>query len=220
MQLTAQVTVTSSDAAIVDVKDTSIYEKAINDYMGINPFARLRFLLDTEDLTRYLNTKVAEVDRVDSATMGGVGETIFSLKMREPVAGWQLGVRQFYVDAKGVAFEKNYFESPSVQIVDESGAALSQGTLIASNQFLGFVGRVVALSKTRDYTVTEAILPAGTTRQLNIKLEGVVPFIKFSIDRPAGEQVEDMARALTYLASRNAVPGYIDVRVSGKAFYK
>lgn len=219
-QLTAQVTIAFTDTTINDVQNTSKYQQAVNDYLAINPFARLRFLLDTEDLTKYLHTKVAEVDSVDSAHMGSIGETIFSFSMRKPVAGWKLGDKQYYVDAKGVAFEKNYFESPSVQIVDESGAALQQGTLIASNQFLGFVGRVVALSKARGYTVTDAILPAGTTRQLDIKLSGVVPVIKLSIDRPAGEQVEDMSRSLTYLTSRGAVPAYIDVRVSGKAYYK
>ena len=219
-QLTAQVTITFTDTSINNVQNTSKYQQAINDYLGINPFARLRFLLDTEDLTKYMNAKVAEVDSVQSAQMGTIGETTFSLVMRKPVAGWKLGDKQYYVDAKGVAFEKNYFESPAVQIVDESGAALSQGTLIASNQFLGFVGRVVALSKARGYTVTDAILPAGTTRQLDIKLSGVVPIIKLSIDRPAGEQVEDMARAVAYLKSQGRTPEYIDVRVSGKAFYK
>jgi hypothetical protein len=219
-QLTAQVTIAFSDTSINDVQNTSKYQDAVNDYLGINPFARLRIFLDTEDMTKYLSGKLAEVDRVESAQMGSIGETIFSFSMRKPVAGWKLGDSQYYVDAKGVAFEKNFYENPSVQIVDESGAALSQGTLVASNQFLGFVGRVVALSKDRGYTVTDAILPAGTTRQLDVKLSGINPQIKFSIARPAGEQVEDMARSLAYLDSRNAVPAYIDVRVSGKAYYK
>lgn len=220
-QLTAQVTINFADSTVNStVKDTAIYQRVVNDYLAINPFSRLRFLLDVDKLGQYLAANVAEVDSVTNVSMGHIGETTFSFAMRKPVAGWKLGDKQLYVDAKGVAFERNFYASPSVQIVDESGATLQQGTLIASNQFLGFVGRVVALSKARGYIVTDAILPAGTTRQLEIKLQNVVPLIKLSIDRPAGEQVEDMARSLIYLNSRGITPSYIDVRVSNKAFYK
>lgn len=219
-QLTAQVSVGFSDASISRTLDTSIYQKAINDYMGIHPFSRLRFMLDTTDLGQYLAATVPEVDSVVSAKMGSISETAFTLVMRKPIAGWKIGVKQYYVDTKGVAFERNFYGNPSVQIVDESGAALEQGALIASNQFLSFVGRVVALSQSKGYTVTDAILPAGTTRQLEIKLSGVTSLVKLSTDRSAGEQVEDMSRSLVYLAAHGQSPSYIDVRVSGKAFYQ
>ena len=219
-QLTAQVTIAFADTTISRTLDTSVYQKAINDYMGIHPLSRLRFMLDLTSLSQYMAATVPEVDSVSSAQMGSISETTFTLVMRKPVAGWKLGTKQYYVDAKGVAFERNFYASPGVQIVDQSGAALQQGALIASNQFLSFVGRVVALSKARGYTVTDAILPAGTTRQLEIKLSGVAPLVKLSTDRPAGEQVEDMARSLVYLASHGQAPSYVDVRVSGKAFYK
>jgi hypothetical protein len=140
--------------------------------------------------------------------------------MRKPVAGWKIDNKQYFVDAKGVAFERNYYGNPTVQIVDDSGAVLQQGTTVASNRFLGFVGRIVALSKDRGYIVSQAILPAGTTRQLEVKIQDVGPLVKLSIDRPAGEQVEDMGRALVFLAGRGQSPAYVDVRVSGKAFYQ
>ena len=219
-QLTAQVNINFSDTSIARKLDTTIYQKAINDYMGIHPFSRLRFILDYNDLGNYLASTVPEVDSVASAHMGRIGEATFTLVMRKPVAGWKIGVKQYFVDAKGVAFERNFYQNPSVQIVDESGAALQQGALIASNQFLSFVGRVVALSKAKGYMVTDAILPAGTTRELEIKISGVAPLVKLSTDRPAGEQVEDMARSLVYLTSHAQAPSYIDVRVSGKAFYQ
>jgi len=91
---------------------------------------------------------------------------------------------------------------------------------VASNRFLGFVGRIVALSKSSGYTVTQAVLPVGTTRQLEIRLKDVVPIVRLSIDRPAGEQVEDMSRTLGYFIGRGEAPAYVDVRVSGKAFYR
>jgi len=221
VQFTATVKVSVSDTNLSKPIDSARYEKAINDYLGFNPVSRLRFALNGKDLTEFLNNALPEVNQVVSTSLGSsIGTTDFTLSMRHPVAGWQINNHQYFVDEKGVAFEQNYYENPTVQIVDESGAALQQGATIASNRFLGFVGRVVALAGSRGYVVTNAILPSGTTRQLEIKLKDVASRIKFSIDRSAGEQVEDMARAVDYLRTHGQSPDYVDIRVSGKAFYR
>jgi hypothetical protein len=197
-----------------------VYVRAVNDYLAIHPLSRLRFVFDQTDLKNYLEVTVPEVADVTIISLGGIGETNIGLTMRRPVAGWAINSKQYYVDANGIAFERNYYDNPSVQIVDNSGVALQQGTTVASNRFLGFVGRVVALSKQRGYDVVQAIIPVGTTRQLEIVLQNVAEHVKLSIDRPAGEQVEDMDRAIRYLSSHGKTPSYIDVRVSGEAFYK
>lgn len=220
MQFTATITISISDTSLSKKIDNQLYEKAINDYLGIHPLSRLRFALDRKSLNEYLSVTVPEVADVTDVSLGAIGETNITLTMRRPVAGWTINSQQYFVDAQGIAYERNYFAAPSVEIIDNSGVALEQGTTVASNRFLAFVGRVVALSKERDYVVTRAIIPTGTTRQLEVVLQDVVPHVKLSIDRPAGEQVEDMARALDYLKTKKSKPSYIDVRVSGKAFYK
>jgi hypothetical protein len=220
LQFTAVVHVTVSDTGLSKKFNEDTYVKAINDYLGGNPLARLRFAFDKTSLKEYLVGVVPEVANVDDIALGSIGETTITLSMRRPVAGWTINSTQYFVDDSGIAFQKNYFTNPSVQIVDNSGIALSQGTAVASNRFLSFVGRTVALSKSRGYTVIQAIVPSGTTRQLEIVLKETTPHIKLSVDRPAGEQVEDMDVALNYLKKRGWTPSYIDVRVSGKAFYK
>ncbi|TAL14832.1 hypothetical protein EPN95_01235 [Patescibacteria group bacterium] len=220
LQFTAVVTVSTSDTSQSKKLNESVYEKAINDYFGIHPLSRLRFALDKTDLKNYLASTVPEVADVTDISLGAIGDTNITLSMRHPVAGWTIDSKQYFVDANGIAFEQNYFADPSVQIVDNSGVALQQGTTVASNRFLGFVGRVVSLSKSRGYNIVQAIIPSGTTRQLEVVIQNVVPHVKLSIDRPAGEQVEDMDRALTYLKAHGQSPSYVDVRVSGKAFYK
>lgn len=219
-QLTARVVVDVSDTTISRPVDTAVYVKAINDYLGVNPFSRLRFAMDQSNLSAYLSQTLPEVAGVTQNGLVAIGETDFTVVMRKPVAGWKIDTKQYFVDAKGVAFERNYYGDPAVQIVDNSGITLQQGTTVASNRFLAFVGNIVTLSKDSGYTVTQAMLPAGTTRQLEIRLKDVTPIVRLSIDRPAGEQVEDMSRALGYFISRGQSPEYIDVRVSGKAFYR
>jgi len=218
---TASVMVSVSDTAISRSVDDALYTKIIQEYLDINPMSRFHFLLSEQSLTSYVSSKLPEISSVEQKSTVGPGKTSFGLTMRKPVAGWQIDNKQYYVDSKGIPFERNYFSAPEVLIIDSSGASsLQKGTAIASKRFLSFVGRVVSLSKASGYTVTQAILPIDTTRQLEIKLKEVSYSVKLSIDRPAGEQIEDMSRSIKYLSARGRTPGYIDVRVSGKAFYK
>lgn len=217
---TAAAVVNVSDTSISKPIDESLYEKAIQDYLSINPMGRLRFLLDQPALVAYVSSKLPEVEDIIQQNTIGIGRTSFNIIMRSPVAGWRIDDKQYYVDSKGIPFERNYFTSPNVQIVDNSGVSLQSGTAIASKRFLSFVGRVVSLAKNSGYTVTKALLPVNTTRELEVSLAEGNYLVRLSIDRPAGEQVEDMVRAVQYFAGRGQTPSYIDVRVSGKAFYK
>jgi len=219
-QFTASVTISVSDTSLSKKIDNQVYVKAVNDYLGAHPISRLRFALDKNNLRDYLVSTVPEVSDVVEVSLGAIGETNITLSMRRPVAGWTINSKQYFVDQDGVAYDRNYYANPTLQIVDNSGVALEQGEAVASNRFLGFVGRIVALSKQSNYTVVQAIIPSNTTRQLEIQLKEVGAHVRLSIDRPAGEQVEDMVKSLQYLAAHSLSPSYIDVRVSGKAFYK
>lgn len=65
-----------------------------------------------------------------------------------------------------------------------------------------------------------AVLPSGKMRELDIDIEGVVPYFKVTIDRDAAVTAEDISRMIKYLKENNLEPTYVDVRVDGKAFYK
>ena len=219
-QFTARVVVGSSTKALTSEIQPSAYEDAINSYFGLQPAERLRFLTNQQALTDYVVASLPEVEAISQTGVDNFVETRYSITFREPVAGWQINGRQYYVDDHGIVFEKNYYKSPEIQIVDESGVSPEQGSAVASTRLLSFVGRIVALAKEGGYQVTEAILPVGTTRQIDIRLKNVTPRVKFSIDRGAGEQVEDMIRSLKYLSSQGVNPSYVDVRVSGRAAYQ
>lgn len=219
-QFTARVIVNRSSQQISQTLEGEPYQRIITDYFGSHPVERLRFLLNEQSLSEYATSQAPEVEAVIQGTAQDIIETNFTMTFRRPIAGWQINGKQFYVDGHGVVFEKNYYEDPGVQIVDQSGISPEQGSTVASARLLSFVGKVVAQSRAGGYAVTEAILPSGTTRQLEIRLQDVKPRVKFSIDRGAGEQAEDMVRALKYLSSRGVAPEYVDVRVSGRAIYQ
>jgi len=219
-QLMAQVSVTSSTKPLTTSFTGENYEKAVNNYLGLHPAERLRFALNEDALSVYVSAALPEVESIKVSGVKDIVDTEFTVTFRQPVAGWQINGNQFYVDASGVVFETNYYDAPAVQIVDESGISPEEGTTVAGSRLLGFLGKVVAQAGERGYQVTQAILPAGMTRELDIQLKDISTRVKLSTDRGAGEQVEDMSRSIIYLKSKNLNPQYIDVRISGRAAYK
>jgi hypothetical protein len=211
--------------AIVRTSDVSrsldpVYAEAIDAYLTRQPIERLRFLLHEDALSDYLQTVTPEIASVHSDGFGGFGKSVFVVEMRQPIAGWNIRGVQRYVDASGVSFDRNHFTTPKVQIIDNSGIQVEAGQAVASNQFLSFVGRVVGLANANQHPVLQVIIPQGTTRQIELRIQDVAFPVRLLIDRPAGEQIEDMTKSLAWLKERSLTPEYLDVRVSGRAFYR
>jgi len=220
-QLIAQVHVMTSSRQLSTAFDPRVYEKSINEYLSLNPAQRLRVSLDEGALSAFVADELPEVEKLELSGMPGLAQSNVTVTFRTPVAGWQINGKQYYVDADGVVFEKNYYDAPSVQIVDESGVSPEQGSAVVGTRLLGFLGRIVSEAKGRGYTPVKAVLPTGTTRQVDVYFEGKSTYAKFSIDRGAGEQMEDADRALNYLQSHGGGGAeYVDVRVAGRAAYK
>jgi hypothetical protein len=215
-QFTAHVKVHTADLSVA--LDSS-YNTAIEQYLKQQPLERFRFMLNTSHLNNYVQSVAPEVSAIELDGSAGLGVARFNLTMRRPIAGWTISGQQEYVDGDGISFVRNYFAKPAVQIVDNSGVQVEAGQAIASNQFLGFVGRVVGQAEKSHLNVTQVIIPQGTTRQIEVRLQDISYPIKLSVDRPAGEQVEDMARSVAWLVGHDQSPQYLDVRTSRRAFY-
>lgn len=219
-QLIAQVEVASSTKQIASSFSSEAYEKSINDYLALNPTQRLRAFLDTDALSAFVSDAVPEVAAVELKGFSGLAHGSFAVTFRVPVAGWQIGGEQYFVDAQGVVFKNNYYETPNVQIVDESGVPPEQGTAVAGSRLLGFIGKIVSGAGERGYTVEKVVLPIETTRTIDAFFAGSSTRARFTIDRGAGEQLEDFDRSVKHLSAQGVTPEYIDVRVSNRAAYK
>lgn len=209
-------------ADTTQVIDEAMYDAKIQEYLGVNFWQRTRMTIDTNALAAYMQGHgCPEVASVSSnVAYEGFGASGFQLTFRRPVVVWKTGTTKLYVDDQGNAFSRNYYDDPSVEVVDETGIEAQNNQVLASERFLSMIGKVIGRMKDQGYTVNKVILPADTTHQLQISLKGLSYPIKISVDRSAGEQAEDAARAIKYLQSKGITPKYIDVRVSGKAFYK
>lgn len=217
-QFTARVIVQATPDTSLQLDDR--YAKAITTYLADHPAERFRFFMNTARLSAYIESVAPEVKVVDARGAAGFGVSSFAVTLRSPIASWDVSGKQLYVDESGVPFTRNYFSAPSLTVTDRSGIPVTPGESVASNRFMGFVGQVIGRAKAQGYTVTGIVIPPGMTRQIEVHLFGVGYPIKFSSDRPAGEEVEDMVRAVSWMASHKLSPEYLDVRVKGRAFYR
>lgn len=202
--------------------EQAVYQAKIQEYLSLHPLERFRFVIDVDSLTNFLQKNGSpEVLHVAQNTyFDGIGATKFTLELRRPAVSWTTGSSNLYVDETGAAFTRNYYPEPSVKVIDKTGIGTRDNQVLASSRFLGFIGMVIGRMKQYDLVVTSVTLPEATTRQIAINIENLPYPVKLSVDRPVGEQAEDSARAIRYLDSKGITPEYIDVRVSGRAFYK
>lgn len=194
------------------------YRMTMEQYYSARPTERIRVLLDEQRLLSHMQASHAEIKSLAIAQTG-LGEAAITVVAREPIARWSIGGDDRYVDGNGVVFSENFYESPALTIVDDSGAQVDSGELVASNRFLGFVGRLLNAASERELAVSKVTLPAFTTRQVEVVFGNKTRY-KVSVDRSAGQQIEDIDRIVAYLAKLNITPDYVDVRLEGKAFYK
>lgn len=217
-QYTAKPVIQASPDASISLDDS--YKNTIDKYLDSHINERLRLFTNMSRLTSHVQSAHPEVKSVEQGKAVGYGESLYRVVFREPIASWNVDGQRLYVDDEGVPFDRNHFAPPELRITDDSGLSALSGQTVMSNRFMSFIGQVISLSKKQGYTVTGIVIPEGMTRQVDVSLKGVKYPFKFSSDRPAGEGVEDMIRALEWMRSKRLSPEYVDVRVSGRAFYR
>lgn len=221
-QLIASVSLRGTDVTLTSSQEV-MYRKAVDNYLDSHPSERLFPLLDSNNLTAFIEQTNPEVSHVTLRQTGMFGNVQADMTFRRPVARWSINGTSQYVDQSGTVFSNNMFETPTLTIIDantagSSGSAAS--SLVASHRFLGFVGQIVGDMSKNGLTVTQATIPLLTTRQLEITVSGIPYTMKLTVDRSAGEQVEDAVRVINYQRAHGITMTYIDVRIAGKAYYK
>ena len=103
---------------------------------------------------------------------------------------------------------------PTVPIVDENG--LEQ----IPERVREYAGRVERDLAELGYVLERVTLPSGKSRELYLHLAGRETYVKVSLDRGTAVTAEDVDRGLRYLDAQGLVPGYLDVRVERRAYYK
>lgn len=204
---------------VASAKENSRYTQVLNDYFATRPVERLSFFMNHTSLKEFLLSHTPEV-KTARLEPGGIMLANLKLTFRQPVAQWTSGGKNYFVDAEGITFERNYFSSPSVIVKDESGIPAIGGQEVINQRFLSFLGQAVALFKEQHLVVTEVSLPPETVRQAVFRFENKSYAVKMTIDREARSQVQQALKAMVFMDERNLKPAYLDVRVDQRVFYQ
>lgn len=216
-QLTIYISIQTPD--MKSSNSSKKYVAALNEYYSAHPAERFRFFLNNNDLKQFFLQKAPEVKNI-RIEGDFLARSAVKLTFRQPVAQWSSGGKVYFVDDGGVTFEQNYFDAPAVAVRDESGLPTRGGQEVINRQFLSFLGQAVSAFAQYKIKVSEATLPASTVRQVWFKVEGRATQVRMTVDRSAQSQAKQAIIALEYLGKIGSVPGYIDVRVDQRSFYK
>lgn len=213
--------VLSVQVATEDAAKLGDYSDTINSYFSSHPGERFRFALRPSELTRYVQQKHPEVKMVELTMAGFLQPAQVAVALRQPVASWIIGGKQYYIDASGTAFERVVGIPPALVVEDKSGIDPNSNSSIAPERMIRYVGRLVAILNEKGQGVSRLELPLLTSRQVDVYLEGRGYGFKTNIDRDPAGQAADIVNMVSYLDNKQIVPeSYVDVRVSSKAFYR
>ena len=216
-QFISKVSVVSNESKS---QSLSKYEKSVEEYLNINPSERILSNLNKNALLESLQKDYPEVLSISDIKFNGLTSYKIYLNFRKPVASWLVDGKEFFVDSEGVSFNVNNFEKPSLNIIDDSGAIVSNGKNVASSSFFSFIGKLVSAANKQGLEVSKIRIPPLSLRQVEVSVKGVSYFARMSTADSAEGQIINFKKAIEYFGTHKISPNYIDLRIEGKGYYK
>ena len=216
-QFISKVSVVSNESKS---QNLSKYEKSVEEYLNINPSERILSNLNKNALLESLQKDYPEVLSISDIKFNGLTSYKIYLDFRKPVASWLVDGKEFFVDSEGVSFNVNNFEKPSLNIIDDSGAIVSNGKNVASSSFFSFIGKLVSAANKQGLEVSKIRIPPLSLRQVEVSVKGVSYFARMSTADSAEGQIINFKKAIEYFITHKISPNYIDLRIEGKGYYK
>ena len=216
-QFISRVSVVSNESKS---QNLSKYKKSVEEYLNINPSERILSNLNKNALLESLQKDYPEVLSISDIKFNGLTLYKIYLDFRKPVASWLVDGKEFFVDSEGVSFNVNNFEKPSLNIIDDSGAIVSNGKNVASSRFFSFIGKLVSAANKQGLEVSKIRIPPLSLRQIEVSVKGVSYFVRMSTADSAEGQIINFKKAIEYFGTHKISPNYIDLRIEGKGYYK
>lgn len=217
-QFVGSVTIVSK--SLLPAERQAAYAKAIDEYLVASPGERFSFTLKYDRLLSSLQSRYPEIEAISVSRFGFGQPALANITTRTPIISWDLKGKTYYIDGHGVAFQTLAGPAPTLRVEDNTGITLENSSVLASDKMLRFIGRLIALIQEGGQTVERLELPAGTSRQINVYVQGKAYPFYTTIDRDPAGQAADVLNALNYFSSHGIAPQYADVRVSSKAYYR
>ena len=217
-QFISSVVITSPE--MLNSSQQTAYQTVIQNYLNTHPGERFFMTLNKTALVSAVQATHAEVQQISLEPSSFLAPAHTTITLRTAVAAWTLHDKRYYIDEHGIAFTATPRVQPSLIVEDNTGIDPADASAVASERMIHYIGRLVTLVQQSGFKIIKVELPANTSRQIVLYLEGRGYPVRTHLDRDVAAQATDVVNAVKYFDGKGMQPEYVDVRVSSKAFYK
>lgn len=220
----------SSNAKIVIIGEakasvslpTASYRAATEHILNGSLTDRTKLTLNSSALAAQLKKQFPEIDSVNISYSVFSWRPTISLKLSRPVLIIEdAGSNTYLVSNSGIVVGMGSVAKSNLPLVkDDSSLSPVTGQPILPANYVNFISELLAQLAANGVSVSQLILPKASA-ELDLTPKGQNYFVKFNLQGDAEEQAGTYLAAAHYLSKQGIHPGsYIDVRLSGRAYYK
>jgi len=226
LSATPTITVLGDASGKIFLRSTPVYQRAARQLFASSVLNSNKVTVDAANIARQLHAQFPELEAV-SVSLPIVGHhPMVYLQPATPrlVLTTQQG-DAFVINHTGTALidvaqapHLDKLHVPTVQ--DQSGLRLQAGKQALDSNTVTFITEVVAQLQGKGVGAEQLILtPTGS--ELDAKVSGAGYMVKFNLRGNAREEAGTFLAVKQQLDAQHKQPGqYVDVRVSGRAYYK
>lgn len=197
-----------------EVLDTA--NKILNEQYGV--FSRNIYVFDDKKIVDGLKSKYHALTSVTLSKSDN--QLVLDLTYENTTYQWQSNSLRYKLSSSGIVTDVASTEDVGLVIIDNAGVDVQLGTPVITAAALDFISSLItSVSRITEEEVGEVLIP-NSIRQVDIKLASGL-LIKFDTQRAAEEQLLDLEQTYRHLRGQSEMPKeYIDVRITGKAYYR
>jgi hypothetical protein len=222
----AKVVPLSVDSGQTLLRPQTAYETAASRQLSSSIWNRNKITVDTSNLSRQLLNQFPELSSVSVTIPLLAHRPLVYVEAAQPALILKTDNSSFIISNSGKALisaiNPASLNQPRLPLLtDQSGLSIQTNHQALPATDISFIQTVIAQLAAKQFTVSDMTLPPAAS-ELDVRLVGQPYLVKFSLESSdPREQAGTFLATITQLHHQNITPGqYIDVRVSGRAYYK
>jgi hypothetical protein len=205
---------------------TAVYETAANKLLSKSVWNRNKITLDTSTLSRQLLNQFPELNSVSVTIPLLAHRPLIYVEPAQPALILVTTTGSFIIDTSGKALISGAsaaaLNQPQLPLLnDQSGLRIQTNRQALPATDISFIQTVIAQLAAKQYKVSNMTLPAAAS-EVDVHLVGQPYMVKFNLEsNDATGEAGTFLATINQLHRQNITPSqYVDVRVSGRAYYK
>lgn len=206
------------------LRDQAAYQRAADKLLASSLWNRNKITIDTDKFSAQMVKQFPELSSVSVTLPLLAHRPVVYVQPAQPALILATDSGSYVIDERGRALlpaNGSPTQTKLPQVVDQSGLKIKLNQQVLSSDDVRFIQTVVRQLAAKQFTVSSLVLPANSS-ELNARLAGKSYFVKFNLrdDNPR-QQAGTFLATIANLQRKNTLPSqYVDVRVSGRAYYQ